>query len=52
MNDQSLDDIELERDARKIKDRLANRIRFYQVNSKFFRRHINRIAHLISRYDD
>ena len=52
LNDQSLDDIELERDARKIKDRLLNRVRFYQVNSKFFRRHINRIAHLISRYDD
>lgn len=51
-NDLTLDEIELRRDGRAIKDRLQKRVRFYQVNSKFFRRHINRISHLLTHYDD
>jgi len=52
LNDLTLDEIELERDGRAIKDRVQRRIRMYQVSSKFFRRHRNRIAHLLSSYDD
>ncbi len=52
LNDQSIDEIELYRDARKIKDWLTSRIRFYQFNSGFFRRHKSRLGHLLSRYDD
>lgn len=52
LNDLSLDEIEMERDARNIRERIANRVRFYQFNSQFFRHHQERFAHLISRYDD
>lgn len=52
LNDVTLDEIELERDGRAIKDRVQRRIRMYQVHSRFFRRNIHRISHLLSRYDD
>lgn len=52
LNRQTIEDVELMRDAMKIKNRLENRVRFYQVNSRFWRRHQKRIAHLISDYND
>ena len=52
LNDLSLDDIELRRNGYAIKNRLQRRVRMYRVSSKFFRRHLDRIAHLLSRYDD
>ena len=51
LNDLTQEDIDLRRDAQRIRDRLERRVRLYQVNSRFFRRHQNRIAHLISRYE-
>ena len=51
-NDLTLDEIEQERDGSAIKRRISERVRFYNVHSKFFRRHRARIEHLISRYDD
>lgn len=50
LNDVALDEIELERDGRAIKDRVQRRVRMYQVCSRFFRRPRNyaRIAHLIA----
>lgn len=47
-NDMSQDEIEMERDGRAINDRINHRVRFYNVYSRFFRRHRNRVAHLIS----
>lgn len=52
LNDKGQEQIEMERDAQKIQDRLQRRIRFYQFNSIFFRRHQSRLAHLLSSYDD
>lgn len=52
LNDLTQEDIEIRRDADKIRKRIENRIRFYQFNSKFFRRHQSRFQHLISSYDD
>lgn len=54
LNDVTLDEIELERDGRALKDRVQRRIRMYQVCSRFFRRPRNyaRIAHLIATRDD
>lgn len=52
LNDQSLDEIEMHRDARAIKAYITRRVRFYQVCSRFFRRHQARIQHLIASYDD
>lgn len=51
-NDMTDEDWRVWRDARSIRDCLATRLRFYQFNSKFFRRHQARFAHLLSRYDD
>jgi len=51
-NDLTLDEIELQRDGRAIKAWLSQRIRFYQVHSKFFRKHRMKINHLLSFYDD
>ena len=50
LNDLPQEQIEMERDARNIG--LASSVRFYQFNSRFFRRHQGRVAHLLSRYDD
>jgi hypothetical protein len=52
LNHLSLDDIELRRDANKIRDYLNRRIRFYQFNSKFFRKHKAKLQHLLSSYND
>jgi len=51
-NDETLDEIELRRDGQAIRNHLTDRIRFYQVNSKFFRRHFKQINHMIASYDD
>ena len=54
LNNRSMEEIELIRDSRKVKDRLNQRIRFYQFTSQYFRRPKNRkrVEHLLSRYDD
>lgn len=51
-NWESQEETERKRDARKIKDRITSRVRFYQLNSKFFRKHRARFKHLISTYDE
>lgn len=52
LNDLTQDEIELRRDAQRIRDRVEKRVRMYQVCSRFFSKHQKRIAHLLSRYDD
>ncbi len=52
LNDLTMEDIELRRDAQRIRDRIVNRVRMYQTCSRFFRRHQDRIAHLLSRFED
>jgi hypothetical protein len=52
LNDLSQEDIELMRDAGKIRDRIESRVRFYQFNSRFCRRHQSRLQHLISQVND
>lgn len=52
LNDLTIDEIELRRDAQKIRAWQSSRVRFYQFNSKFFRRHKKRLEHLLSDYDD
>lgn len=52
LNDLSIEDIEMQRDARKIQDHIRTRVRFYQFNSRFFRRHQARLQHLVSSYND
>lgn len=51
-NNKELEEIELIRDARRIKEKTENRVNFYQICSKFFRRNKYRIAHLLSNYSD
>jgi len=51
LNDLTIEDIELKRDARKIQDKLNKRVRFYQFNSKFFRKS-KHVQYLLSSYDD
>lgn len=51
LNCQTIEDIELKRDARKIGDWLNNRVRFYQFNSKHFRK-AKGVQHLLSSYED
>ena len=48
LNDVTQEDTELRRDARAIHDRLERRVRWYGPNSRFFRRHRERVAHLIT----
>lgn len=48
LNDWTMEDQELLRDARAIRERLARRVRWYGPSSKFFRRHVERVEHLIS----
>ena len=48
LNSISLEDIELRRDVWKIRDHAEKRIAIHQFNSKFARRHMDRLAHLIS----
>lgn len=45
------EDVELRRDAHKIRDWHAHRVRIHQFNSRFARRHRNRLGHLISEED-
>lgn len=52
LNDLSQEDIELRRDAQRIRDRVERRVRMYQVCSRFFRRNRDRIEHLMDRYED
>lgn len=52
LNDLTQEQIELERDARAIRDKLTRRVRWYGPTSKFFRRHRARIAHLIDSRGD
>lgn len=52
LNDLTQEDIELQRDGRAIKRRIAERVRWYGPHSRFFRRHRARIEHLIARHDD
>jgi hypothetical protein len=47
LNDLTTEDIEMRRDARKILDRVNNRVRFYQFNSKHFRK-AAQLQHLLS----
>ena len=52
LNDLTLDEIEMKRDACAVRARIDARVRFYQVTSRFFCRHQARIAHLISDRND
>lgn len=52
LNDETIEDVELKRDARKINARLEDRVRFYQFNSRFCRRNRARLAHLLSDPND
>ena len=51
-NDMTQEQIEIERDGRRIKDHSKHGVRFYQVCSRFFRKHQHRISHLLARRDD
>ena len=52
LNDHSQEDIELMRDARKVRDRIQSRVRIEQFNSRFMRRNHHRVAHLVSSRED
>lgn len=52
LNDWTTEDQEMQRDARAIRAWRERRVRWYGPSSRFFRRHLARIAHLISRHDD
>lgn len=51
LNNPTIEDVEMLRDARKVREKLASRTRFYQFNSKAFRRNLWRLGHLISSYE-
>lgn len=51
LNNRSDEEIEMRRDAEKIRQKLESRIRFYQFNSKAFRK-APQVQHLLSSYDD
>lgn len=49
LNDNSsIEEIEMYRDARNIRERLAHRVRFYQFGSRCFRRHARQFHHLLA----
>lgn len=54
LNDYSWDieEIEMRRDAQKIKDWLSKRIRFYQFCSRYFRKREGRMSPMRSSYED
>jgi len=52
LNDDTLEDLALQRDARAIQQRVTDRVRWYGPNSRFLRRRRERIAHLIDSYND
>lgn len=47
-NDDTQEQVEMQRDARAIRDRIRFRTRFYQFNSRTFRRHQARLSHLLA----
>lgn len=51
LNDLTQEDIEMKRDARKVSDKLNNRVRFYQFNSKHFRK-AETLKHLLNDYNE
>ncbi len=51
LNDLTLEEIEMQRDANKIRDKRLSRVRFYQFNSRHFRK-AKQVQHLLSHYDD
>jgi hypothetical protein len=51
LNEQTQEDVELMRDARKVKDWKERRVRFYQFNSKHLRK-APQVQHLLSTYED
>lgn len=51
LNDLTSEEIEMRRDANKIHDKRLHRVRFYQFNSRFFRK-AKAVQHLLDRYDD
>lgn len=52
LNDLTIEEIEMQRDACKIRDWQTARVRIHQFNSRCFRRHSARLAHLISSHQD
>lgn len=51
LNNLSINDIELRRDARNIQNKIDNRVRFYQFNSKHFRK-AQQVQKYLSSYND
>ncbi len=51
LNNETTEEIEMQRDAQRIRDRLASRIRFYQFNSRHFRKRAD-VQSLLSSYTD
>jgi hypothetical protein len=51
LNSQTIEDIEMIRDARKIQGWKDRRVCFYQFNSKHFRK-AKQVQHLLSSYED
>lgn len=47
-NDDTQEEIEMQRDARSIRDRISSRVRFYQFSSRHFRRRQPQLSHLLS----
>jgi hypothetical protein len=52
LNDLTIEDVEMQRDARNIRARIEKRVRFYQFNSRHFRRRMAQLKHLLSNYRD
>lgn len=52
LNTLSLDEVELRRDAQRIRDKVERRVRLYQLNSRYLRRRAERVHHLIDTLDD
>lgn len=50
LNSQTIEDIEMIRDARNIQNWINGRMRFYSFNSKHFRK-AKQVQHLLSSYD-
>lgn len=52
LNREELEEVEMMRDARSIREASTSRVRWYGPTSKFFRRRRARIAHLIASRED
>lgn len=48
LNNKSIQEIEMERDARRIRDYKLSRVRFYQFNSRWFRNRTREVGHLLA----